>query len=349
MSMEIEPPLHVRYYALMKEESESKNGRWVGEEEEREVVEECEEEEELPVIDLGLLKMGNSEREKCISEMVEAARNWGFFQVLNHGVPERVLKGMMYEQKKVFNQPFAKKSLSNVLNLAGTYRWGNPVAMSPSQISWSEAFHMAVLEVSNLEEHVTLRPTMEAVVKKFGRLAESIAEILGQSLGIKACYFKERCEKGRSSFRLNRYPPCPFASQVYGLIPHTDSDYLTILYQAQVSGLQLMKDGKWFAVKPNPKALLVNIGDLFQVVSNDAFRSLKHRVVASEAVERFSFAYFYSPSDDVMIESCTKPSIYRQFSYREYRQQIEKDVEKTGNKVGLPRFFLHNMLPHLGQ
>ena len=157
MSMEIEPPLQVRYYALMKGESESKNGRWVGEEEEREVVEECEEEEELPVIDLGLLKMGNSEREKCISEMVEAARNWGFFQVLNHGVPERVLKGMMYEQKKVFNQPFAKKSLSNVLNLAGTYRWGNPVAMSPSQISWSEAFQMAVLEVSNLEEHVTLR------------------------------------------------------------------------------------------------------------------------------------------------------------------------------------------------
>ena len=111
------------------------------------------------------------------------------------------------------------------------------------------------------------RPTMEAVVKKFGRLAESIAEILGQSLGIKASYFKERCEKGRSSFRLNRYPPCPFASQVYGLIPHTDSDYLTILYQAQVSGLQLMKDGKWFAVKPNPKALLVNIGDLFQVLT----------------------------------------------------------------------------------
>lgn len=89
--------------------------------------------------------------------------------------------------------------------------------------------------------------------------------------------------------------------------------------------------------------------NVMQVVSNDAFRSLKHRVVASEAVERFSFAYFYSPSDDVMIESCTKPSIYRQFSYREYRQQIEKDVEKTGNKVGLPRFFLHNMLPHLGQ
>uniref|UniRef100_A0A0A0L560 Fe2OG dioxygenase domain-containing protein n=2 Tax=Cucumis sativus TaxID=3659 RepID=A0A0A0L560_CUCSA len=188
---------------------------------------------------------------------------------------------------------------------------------------------------------------MEGVVKKLGSLAEKISEILGQSLGIKSNYFKERCEKGKSSFRMNRYPPCPIASQVYGLIPHTDTDYLTILYQPQISGLQLKKSAKWFPVKPNPRALLLNIGDLFQVVSNDIFRSLKHRVVASEGVERYSFAYFYCPSDDVIIESWLKPSIYKHFSYKEYRQQIEKDVEKTGNKVGLSRFFLHNIaLPH---
>ena len=48
-------------------------------------------------------------------------------------------------------------------------------------------------------------------------------------------------------------------------MPHTDSDFLTILYQDQVGGLQLVKDGKWVAVKPNPHALIINIGDLFQV------------------------------------------------------------------------------------
>lgn len=49
-------------------------------------------------------------------------------------------------------------------------------------------------------------------------------------------------------------------------MPHTDSDFLTILYQDQVGGLQLVKDGKWVAVKPNPDALIINIGDLFQVL-----------------------------------------------------------------------------------
>ena len=64
---------------------------------------------------------------------------------------------------------------------------------------------------------------------------------------------------------MNRYPPCPLASKVFGLVPHTDSDFLTILFQDQVGGLQLLKDGKWIKVKPNPQALIINIGDLFQV------------------------------------------------------------------------------------
>lgn len=154
--MDIEPPLQVSYYGLMKEEMEGQNGK---EEVHLEVERGVVEEEVLPVIDLGLLKKGNLEREKCKSEIVEAARNWGFFQVLNHGVSEKALKEMMNEQKKLFNQPFAKKSLTNFLNLAGSYRWGNRVANSPTQISWSEAFHIAVFNLStlDLEDHLSLR------------------------------------------------------------------------------------------------------------------------------------------------------------------------------------------------
>jgi gibberellin 2-oxidase len=64
---------------------------------------------------------------------------------------------------------------------------------------------------------------------------------------------------------LNRYPACPISSEIFGLVPHTDSDFLTILSQDEVGGLQLMKDSKWVAVNPNQDALIVNIGDLFQV------------------------------------------------------------------------------------
>lgn len=93
-----------------------------------------------------------------------------------------------------------------------------------------------------------------------------LASILAQNLGYPKDTVEKLCDAGTCFLRLNHYPCCPKSKEeIFGLVPHTDSDFLTILYQDQVGGLQLMKDSKWVAVKPNPDALIVNIGDLFQV------------------------------------------------------------------------------------
>ncbi|KAG2682166.1 hypothetical protein I3760_11G178900 [Carya illinoinensis] len=251
------------------------------------MVEEC----DLPMIDLSRLDL---ERGKCMKEIARAAREWGFFQVVNHGVSKEVLSSLKYEQMKVFRLPFKKKMEDGFLNLsAKSYRWGNSKATSLKQVPWSEAFHFSISDISRMNGYKSLR-----------------------------------------------YPPCTFAPEVFGLMPHTDSSFLTILHQDQVGGLQFMKDGKWFRVKPNPEALIVNIGDLFQALSNDVFKSIKHKVVSSGDVERFSVAYFYCPSAEAVIQSCTKPALYKQFSFKEYQQQTQKDVQDTGDKVGLSRFLL---------
>ncbi|XP_065619605.1 gibberellin 2-beta-dioxygenase 8, partial [Quercus suber] len=182
--------------------------------------------------------------------------------------------------------------------------------------------------------------TIDAFGTTASTLAQSLAEILAQSLGIESNFFRENCLPKTSYIRMNRYPKCTLAPKVFGLVPHSDSNLLTILYQDQVGGLQLMKDGRWFKVKPNPKALIINIGDLFQALSNDVFKSIKHRVVSPQEVERFSAAYFYCPSNDAVIQSYNKPAMYRPFTLREYRQQIQKDVQDTGDKIGLSRFLL---------
>ena len=109
------------------------------------------------------------------------------------------------------------------------------------------------------------RSTTEAFATKVAALAQSLAEILAQKLNMESNYFRENCLPYSNYLRLNRYPACPFPSKVFGLLPHSDSSFLTIVYQDQVGGLQLLKDGKWIDIKPNPQALIVNIGDLFQV------------------------------------------------------------------------------------
>ncbi|CAN1319049.1 Gibberellin 2-beta-dioxygenase 8 [Linum perenne] len=247
---------------------------------------------ELPVIDLARLSCHDTS-ESCKDDIAKASEEWGFFQVVNHGISREILDRMRREQVKVFKQPFDKKN-----------------------------------------------STIEQFATTVADLAQKLAQILAERVGRKSSFFKENCLASSCYLRMNRYPPCPMPTEVFGLMPHTDSDFLTILHQDQVGGLQLVRDGKWFAVKPNPRALIINIGDLFQAWSNDVYKSVVHRVVTNPQVERFSTAYFFCPSYDTKIESDCEPSVYKKFTFREYRTQVQIDVEKLGYKIGLPHYLI---------
>ncbi|RWR90477.1 gibberellin 2-beta-dioxygenase 8 [Cinnamomum micranthum f. kanehirae] len=301
------------------------------------IIAEC----QLPLIDLrALIGHGSeSERHACEAAIVKASSDWGFFQVLNHGISQELLEEMRREQKKLFELPQEKKVGCRLLN--NSYRWGTPTATSLKEFSWSEAFHIPLTNISEdgcfSEEFNSIRKVMEKVAIAMSDLARLLAGVLTETLGHKNGLF---LDEGSCFLRLNRYPQCPFSQEIHGLVPHTDSDFLTILDQDQVGGLHLMKDSKWVSVKPNPKALVVNIGDLFQAWSNDVYKSVEHKVMANSKVQRYSMAYFLCPSCESMIGSCKEPSLYKKFTFGEYRQQVQQDVKKTGRKVGLPRFLL---------
>lgn len=322
-----EPPFHKTYNNIFTKAAELNQ---------LVVVEEC----ELPLIDLSRLNGNTWEREDCKREIAQASKEWGFFQVVNHGISQKILQRMRDEQVKVFRQPFEKKE--NLLNVSSnSYRWGTPNATCLKQFSWTEAFHIPLCDISEIMgEFNTLRLTIEDFATTVSSLAQGIADILVDQLGHKTSFFAENCLPNTCYLRLNRYPRSTITSEVFGLMPHTDSDFLTILYQDQVGGLQLIKDGRWIKVKPNPEALIINIGDLFQAWSNDVYKSVEHRVVANRRVERFSVAYFFCPSYDTVIQSYLKPSVYKEFSFRDFRQQVQEDVRIVGYKVGLPRFIL---------
>lgn len=106
---------------------------------------------------------------------------------------------------------------------------------------------------------------MEEFAATMSKLARLLAGVLAENLGHRKEVIEDTCDNSACFLRLNHYPACPVSPEIHGLVPHTDSGFLTILCQDQVGGLQLMKDFKWVAVKPNEEALIVNIGDLFQV------------------------------------------------------------------------------------
>ncbi|KAL1829801.1 gibberellin 2-beta-dioxygenase 8 [Daucus carota subsp. sativus] len=322
-----EPPLEETYKALINSKSISVEDMAI------ESAEEC----ELPLIDLSMLKLGGSESEECKAQIARASQEWGFFQVINHGISNEILENMRREQVDIFKKPFHEKE--NMCFPAGTYRWGSLSATCLRQLSWSEAFHVPMNNVSGVSDNTGLSPTMKRFATTVSHLAQKLAEILAEKMGQESTYFKENCVPSSCYLRMNRYPPCP-VPEIPGLMPHTDSDFLTIVHQDQIGGLQLVKDGKWFAAKPNPDALIINIGDLFQAWSNNVYKSVEHRVVTNKQAERFSTAYFLCPSYETKIQSCMEPSVYKQFSFREFRQQVQQDVMNLGYKIGLPRFVI---------
>ena len=75
-------------------------------------------------------------------------------------------------------------------------------------------------------------------------------------------------------------------------------------------GLQvLLKTGAWHAVAPRPNAFVVNIGDLYEVWTNNRWRSTVHRVMkpppdsAAASAPRLSIPVFTGPRRDSMIEA----------------------------------------------
>uniref|UniRef100_J3MD02 Fe2OG dioxygenase domain-containing protein n=1 Tax=Oryza brachyantha TaxID=4533 RepID=J3MD02_ORYBR len=97
------------------------------------------------------------------------------------------------------------------------------------------------------------------------------------------------------------YPVCPEPERTMGIVPHTDPGVLTILAQDDIGGLQVKhtdEDGAsyWVDAKPLPGALVINVGDLLQIMSNDKYKSVEHRVVMNLREEpRVSSAIFYNP------------------------------------------------------
>ncbi|KAL6899561.1 hypothetical protein ACP4OV_006219 [Aristida adscensionis] len=311
---------------------------------------------ELPMIDVGCLlapAAAEEERAACAAAIGRAAEEWGFFQVRNHGVGEALLGAMRREQARLFRLPFeakAKKGGGGLLH--DSYRWGTPTATSMQQLSWSEAFHVPIAAISddrcNYGDLLALRDVTREVASAMSRLANALARVLAERLLAAARLpagerFPAGCDETTCFLRLNRYPPCPVspdAGGAFGLVPHTDSDFLTVLCQDQVGGLQLMKSDRWVAVKPIPGALIVNIGDLFQAWSNNRYKSVEHKVMTNATTERYSVAYFLCPSYDSPIGTCREPSPYRAFTFGEYRRKVQEDVKRNGKKIGLPNFLV---------
>ncbi|XP_010920827.1 gibberellin 2-beta-dioxygenase 6 [Elaeis guineensis] len=287
---------------------------------------------EVPVIDLEPLDPVRLE---------EVCRSVGLFRITNHGVPSALMDRLLDQARGLLSLPFESKQ--TLFSDRLSYIWGTPsLGAKVSNLNWVEGFHIPLgqlksraHDLDSQDSAASFRCSADEYGQHMARIARTLFNAAAARLELDAKKTASYLSEFDGTFvRVYRYPCCPDIDTYFGMGAHTDSSVLSILCQDELGGLQVFHDNQWFDVAPIPGTLIVNLGDMMQVYSNDEYKSVKHRVLANRSKERISVCYFAFPMEDSLIIS----SRYKAFTYREWKAKVLEDIKATGDKLGLVRF-----------
>ncbi|MCD7468168.1 hypothetical protein HAX54_006118 [Datura stramonium] len=284
---------------------------------------------EFPVCsDIPLIDLAHNHPAETIKQVIRACQEFGFFQVINHGVCENLMDDTMNIFKEFFKLPSEYKArfYSNDINKS--------CRIYSSTLSYdTEEFHYWRDNFTHrchpLEDYIESWPDKpikyREVVGEYTietrKLLFKILEMICKGLGLERGYFDGEVSKTHL-LSVNHHIPCPNPSLTLGMPVHSDPNLITLLQQCDVPGLQILKDGQWIGVQPLPHTLIVIPGLQLKVISNDKFITPVHRVVTHPKEARTTIGVFLGPSPESLIKPATglvrNEPVFRAFTYPEF-------------------------------
>ena len=317
----------------------------------------------IPVIDIAGIRRNPSGEgaEDAVQAVAKACREWGFFQVVNHGISEHLIDRAWRQSAAIFAAPQEAKT---AIMRSRDNPWGYyNNELTKNQRDKKEVFDFTtdgadpIYAAENRWPAIgaEFRDTMQSYLAACTDLSLTLLRAFCAGLDLPADFLHEHFAGRHTGFiRLNYYPVAdPQAASNSDDLPaddmgvhyHTDAGALTVLLQDDVGGLQVYQDGYWHEVPPVPGALVINTGDMMQVWSNDNYQAAIHRVLAMDDKDRYSIPFFFNPAAATEVSplagviGAENPPRYRSINWSEYRgMRTAGDYADYGPEVQIAQY-----------
>jgi isopenicillin N synthase-like dioxygenase len=244
---------------------------------------------EIPVVSL------EHDRDALPALLGESFRTFGFAMARDHGIGQDLIDRAWELTRAFFALPTETK-LQYFQSGQGGARGYTPfrteVAKGATERDLKEFWHigrdlpdgspLAASMPPNVwpDEIEGFRETFTRLYAAFDKAGTELLSAIATDLGLDARWFDPAIADGNSVLRLLHYPPV--GKDAGGAIragAHEDINLITLLLGAQEAGLELLgRDGRWLSIAPPEGAMVINIGDMLQRLTNHVLPSTTHRV-----------------------------------------------------------------------
>ncbi|MGK0172997.1 MAG: isopenicillin N synthase-like dioxygenase [Gammaproteobacteria bacterium] len=320
----------------------------------------------IPLIDVcAYLAGAPGSLEQVASELRDALENVGFYYLAGHDVPQSLVDAVFAQTAAFHAQPVETK-----LNLRANehnvgYMPVNGYVSRSSRVAKAtkpnlvEAFfvkrdlapehpdvvanirYRCVNQWPSIADLPDFRQVAVAYCDAMERLCKRMLPAYALALDLPANHFDEGFVEPQYALRMSHYPPAETGEdEQFGVAPHTDSSFLTMLAQSELPGLSIRApSGEWADAPVLPSAFLVNSGDMLRRWTNHRFLSTAHRVLNRNAhQDRYAIPFFFDATynyEMACLPSCVdedNPARHEPTTYSDYMRWFTSQYDHVREK-----------------
>ena len=277
---------------------------------------------QIPELSFVDIEKGDSNSINILSDALE---DHGFFSITEHGLSNKLVDKCYQLSKQFFDLEYEIKNKYSSVGSKGARGYtpkGIETAVGENVPDQKEFWHHGPVVDDTFDQKIPKNIIIEEMPEfnkyydelylELHKIGSRVLSVIALSLEIDKNFFIPWIEKGNSLLRSIHYPPVDSNLNPHRARAHEDINLITLLIGAEEGGLEVLnKDGSWIKVSPSSEAIVCNIGDMMQLVTDKKLKSTTHRVIQDKLTEskpRYSIPFFLHPAPSINLKSIFRDS-----------------------------------------